>query len=150
MALVVFASAAAGGCWFLRSYTFIQCRQISSVICEWISIPQTQSVQESMSSGRPARANLIDEASPFSARSILIKRPNRGLGNRWGSSLKAAGILQMNGGDLVDTPYKEKGEGPCFSHFSSNKNSDKDGNKGVFSGTGDITGSPLRKAVRFA
>ncbi|KAL1259951.1 hypothetical protein QQF64_010528 [Cirrhinus molitorella] len=27
-------------------------RQISSVICEWISIPRTKSVQESMSSGR--------------------------------------------------------------------------------------------------
>lgn len=33
--------------------------------------------------------------------SVPIKKRNRGIGNRCGTSLKAAGILQMNWGDLV-------------------------------------------------
>lgn len=58
-------------------YTSCRRRQISSVICEWISIPRTKSVLKSMSSGRPARANLTDEASPFLLSHVPVREGER-------------------------------------------------------------------------
>ncbi|CAM4704152.1 unnamed protein product [Leuciscus chuanchicus] len=68
-------------------YTSNRRRQISSVICEWISIPRTKSVQESMSSGRPAGANLTDEASPLLLSHVPVREGERrrGLAIRFSS-----------------------------------------------------------------